>query len=128
MREILVTTVATQIFVLPLILYHMGSVSLVGLVANIFILPVVPLSMLAVALVSVFAWVPIIGSIFALGAHLVLAYIVIAVEFFARVPFASLHGISFSLGALVVAYTLLGIYIIKNFPREMVEKKSEYEF
>ena len=106
----------------------MGSVSLVGLVANIFILPVVPFAMLAVALVSAFAWVPILGSIFALGAHLVLAYIVIAVEFFARVPFASLHGISFPLVALVIAYTLLGIYIIKNFPHSTTAEKSEYEF
>lgn len=116
LREIIVTTFATQIFVLPLILYHMGSVSLIGLVANIFILPVVPLAMLTVAFVATLAWVPIVSNIFAFGAYLVLAYIVLVVEFFARVPFASLHNISFPLGALAFAYALLGFFIIKNFP------------
>ncbi|HLC95389.1 MAG TPA: ComEC/Rec2 family competence protein, partial [Patescibacteria group bacterium] len=51
-REIVVTTFATQIFVLPLILYHMGSVSLIGFISNIFILPVVPVAMMLVALVA----------------------------------------------------------------------------
>ena len=128
LREIMVTTFATQIFVLPLILYHMGSVSLIGLVSNIFILPVVPFAMLAVTLVASFAWVPFIGSVLALCAYLMLAYIVLAVEFFARIPFASLHNISFPLGALALAYALLGFYIAKNFPYETAEEKSEYEF
>lgn len=128
LREIMVTTFATQIFVLPLILYHMGSVSFIGLVSNIFILPVVPLAMLAVSLVAVLAWVPLVGSVFAFCAYLVLAYIILAVDFFARVPFASLHGILFPLGALAFAYTLLGFYIVKNFSHSIVEEKSEYEF
>lgn len=110
-REIVVTTFATQIFVLPLILYHMGSVSLVGFISNIFILPVVPLAMLVVALVAIFAWAPFIGGLLAFVAYALLAYIVILVEFFARVPFASLHNIPFSLLMLVLLYTLLGVFI-----------------
>ena len=128
LREIMVTTFATQIFVLPLILYHMGSVSLVGFIANIFILPVVPIAMLVVALVAVFAWVPIVGIAFAFVAYFVLAYIILAVELFARVPFASLQGVSFSITALTLSYMIIGLYIIKNFPRDTVEEKSEYKF
>ncbi|MCK9344651.1 MAG: ComEC family competence protein [Candidatus Pacebacteria bacterium] len=118
-REIVITTFATQIFVLPLILYHMGSVSLIGLISNIFILPVVPFAMLAVALVAGFAWVPLVGSVVAFVAYGVLAYIFLAVDFFARIPFAALQGISFPLWALAIAYVLLGYYIVKNFPKKV---------
>ena len=124
-REIIVTTISTQIFVLPLILYHMGSVSLIGLIANIFILPVVPPAMLAVGVVAIFSWVPLAGSLFAVFAYLLLAYIFIAVEFFARVPFASESGISFPLWGLALAYTILGILIIKNNPRKKSEQKDK---
>ena len=39
-------TIATQIFVLPLLLYQMGQLSLVSLPANLLILPVIPWTML----------------------------------------------------------------------------------
>ena len=113
LREIVVTTFATQIFVLPLILYHMGSVSLVGFIANIFILPVVPVAMILVALVAIFSWVPLAGSVLAFLAYTLLAYTVTLVEFFARVPFASLHNISFSLPMMVLLYALLGIFTFR---------------
>ena len=128
LREIMVTTFATQFFVLPLILYHMGSVSLIGFIANIFVLPVVPIAMLAVALVAVFAWVPLVGSALSFVAYAILAYVVTAVEVFALLPFASLSEISFPLWMLTLAYFLLGYFIIKNFPHTQGEKKSNYEF
>lgn len=128
LREICVTTFATQLFVLPLILFYMGNVSLIGLVANIFILPVIPLAMLTTSFVAMFAWMPLISSVVAFCAYLVLAYVIFAVEFFARVPFASLHNVPFPLGALMLAYVLLGFYIVKNFSHSIVEEKSEYEF
>lgn len=129
MREIVVTTFATQIFVFPLILYHMGSVSLIGLISNIFILPVVPFAMLAVSLVAVLGWVPLVSSVVAFVAYSVLLYVFVAVELFSRVPFASLKGISFSLMGLVVAYALLGFYIVKNSPqKKFAEKSTEEEF
>ncbi len=112
-REIIVTTFATQIFVFPLILYHMGSMSLIGFISNIFILPVVPIAMLAVSLAAVLAWLPIAGNLLAIFAYGLLAYIVTLVEFFARVPFASLHNISFPLLTLAITYTLLGIFIFQ---------------
>ncbi|MFZ2303819.1 MAG: ComEC/Rec2 family competence protein [Minisyncoccia bacterium] len=112
-KEIVVTTFATQIFVLPLILYHMGSVSLVGFVANIFILPVIPMAMLVVALVASFAWVPLVGSLFTFVAYVLLAYIVTLVEFFAHVPFASLHGISFPFFILILSYVILCVFIFQ---------------
>jgi len=114
-REIVVTTFATQIFVLPLILYHMGSVSLIGFISNIFILPVVPVAMMLVALVAIFSWMPFVGSLLAFLAYILLAYTVTLVEFFARVPFASLHGIPFSFSMLALAYGILVLVCKKYF-------------
>ncbi|PIX57350.1 MAG: hypothetical protein CO060_01950 [Candidatus Yonathbacteria bacterium CG_4_9_14_0_2_um_filter_43_16] len=114
-REIVVTTFATQIFVLPLILYHMGSVSLIGFISNIFILPVVPIAMMLVALVAIFSWVPLVGSLLSFVAYALLSYIITLVEFFALMPFASLHGIHYSFSMLVLAYGILMIVCKKSF-------------
>ncbi len=131
LREILVATVSAQIFVLPLLLYHMGTISLVSIVANLFILPVVPVGMLSAFLLSVFALVPIIGSALAFVSYAILAYMIFAVELFSRVPFASLHNINFSLWMLVISYLLLAIFVIKNSPDTndtSMEEKTKYDF
>lgn len=124
-REIIVTTFSTQIFVLPLILYHMGSVSIIGLVANIFILPVVPLAMLVVALVSIIGWVPLIGGIVSSGAYALLAYIFFMVNFFAQIPFAAIKNVSFPLWGFFLSYTVIAVYIFKNFPYKTFKEKKE---
>ncbi|MDD5152639.1 MAG: ComEC/Rec2 family competence protein [Candidatus Pacebacteria bacterium] len=121
-REILVTTVATQIFVFPILLYHMGTFSALGIISNLFILPTIPLAMFLVALVSVFGLIPIFGYAFAFVTYIILAYIIFIVELFSRIPFASVSGITFPLWALVVSYVVLGIYIIKKFPYEIDKK------
>ncbi len=131
LRGILVATVAAQIFVLPLLLYHMGTISLVSIIANLFILPVVPIGMLAAFLLSVLAQVPILGSALAFVSYVILAYMIFAVEFFARVPFASLHNINFSLWMLVLSYILLAIFVIKNSTHThntSTEEKTKYDF
>lgn len=46
LREIVATTLATQITVLPLLIFSIGSVSVVSLIANILVLPAVPAGML----------------------------------------------------------------------------------
>lgn len=46
LREIVATTLATQITVLPLLIFSIGSISVVSLFANILVLPAVPAAML----------------------------------------------------------------------------------
>src|SRR3989344_2340509 len=46
LRDIVSATLATQIFVLPLLLYMMGKFSVVSLPVNLLILPFIPLTML----------------------------------------------------------------------------------
>lgn len=121
-KEILVTTTATQLFVLPLILYQMGSISLIGIVVNIFVLPIIPLAMFAVSLVAVFSWVPLLGSAIAFFSYILLAYIIVAVLLFAKIPFASLSGILFPLWALILSYAFL-FFVIKKSSHGITEKK-----
>ncbi len=45
LREIVSTTLATQVTVLPLLIYSIGAVSLVFLPANVLVLPAVPVAM-----------------------------------------------------------------------------------
>jgi len=121
-REILVTTIATQIFVFPILLYHMGTFSALGIISNLFILPTIPLAMFLVALVSAFGFIPILGFAFATPAFIILWYIIFVVDRFSRIPFASVSGIAFPLWMLVVSYIVLGIFIIKKFPYEIDRK------
>lgn len=131
LRAILVATVAAQIFVLPLLLYHMGTISFVSILANFFILPIVPLGMLTVTLVATLAWVPMLGSALAFVSYAILAYIILGVELFSQVPFAALHDIKFPLWMLLVSYSLLAFFVIKNFSYThdtSIEEKTKYDF
>ena len=110
-REIIIATLSTQIFVVPLLLYHMGSTSLVGVLANIFVLPIVPLAMFLVFLVALFSWVPALGVAMSFCAYAVLAYIIMIADSFSKIPFAFFSGVSFPLWALFTSYFLLTLYL-----------------
>lgn len=124
-QEIVTTTFATQIFVLPLILYQTESLSFVSFIANIFILPVIPFSMFFVALVALFSWVPFLGIIFSAIAHVFLSYIIFAVSFFSQIPFASISKISFSFFAIIVSYVVIVILIMKNYFKTVSRENEE---
>lgn len=89
-RDIVSTTLATQITVLPLLIFSVGAVSLVFLPANVLVLPAVPVAMLfgfisaLIALVSSALAFPV--SLIAYG---VLAYIVNISVWFGSLPFSS---------------------------------------
>ncbi len=106
-RGIVASTVATQIFVSPYILYMMGQVSLIGMLANILVLPLIPVTMLFVFLTGT------IGIIFLplakyLGwiAYLLLNYELVIVQKFAQIPYASIKVPTFS------GWWIFGFYII----------------
>lgn len=88
-REIVATTLATQITVLPLLILSIGAVSLVFLPANALILAPIPLAMLfsfTAALVALA--LPALVPMIAFPAYLILAYIITVAEFFGTLPFA----------------------------------------
>jgi competence protein ComEC len=104
MRGIVASTLATQIFVSPYILYMMGTLSIIGIIVNILVLPFVPATMLVVfaAGATGFIFQPL-SLVFGWIAHLLLSYELFMVETFAKVPFAALEVPVFS-GWFVVGF------------------------
>ncbi|MFZ2763555.1 MAG: ComEC/Rec2 family competence protein, partial [Minisyncoccia bacterium] len=89
-RTMLSTTIATQITVLPFLIYSMGNVSLVSLPANILILLTIPFTMLTGFVATLVAY---ISSALALPlsfvAHLLLAWTLGVSHYLGNLSFAS---------------------------------------
>ena len=108
-REFLVATVVTQLFVLPLLLYQIGEVSLVSIVVNVLVLPMVPVAMFLTFLTGLLAMVaPGIAVYVAALADLALRYIIVVAETFAGIPLAAVSVPTFSVWWVVVLYLGLG--------------------
>lgn len=106
-RGILAATLATQIFVLPLILYMMGSISIISPLVNLLILIFVPLTMILgffLVLVSYFSLT--IASIIAFITFIFLNYFLRVVEYFSNIPFALFEYQNFGLKELYAFYFL----------------------
>ena len=107
-REVLISTVATQVAVLPLLLYQTGMLSLISLPANLLVLPLIPLTMLcgfvagAVALLS-----PTLGVFIGLPAYGLLSWILTVATYAEKIPFAALHIGSIPEYLMFGAYTLV---------------------
>jgi competence protein ComEC len=115
LREIASATLATQIFVLPLLLYQTGQLSLVALPANLFILSAIPGAMFFGFLTGLASFISAwSASIFGAVTFIFLAYILGAVNFFAHLPFAAVSVPEFPAWALIGAYGILGISIWKK--------------
>lgn len=129
-RGIVASTIATQIFVSPYILYMMGQISIIGMLVNILVLPFIPLTMLLVFIegMSGMIWQPL-SYFFGWGSHLLLSYELFMVEHFARFPFASAHVGVFSFWWVVGFYVvfflvycrrrIIGILIRQKIPQEL---------
>ena len=91
LRDIISVTTACYIFVLPIILYKMGNLSIVALPANILILPFISLTMIFGFLTGIFG---IIWYIFAIPfgyiSYFLLHYELSIINFFSNVPYAAL--------------------------------------
>lgn len=114
LREFALATVSTQIFVLPLLLYKMGQLSLVALPVNLLVLMFIPLTMLFGFLTGIVGFLSIALSIpFAFLAYGLLAYELKIVEIFASLPFASVQIESFPLWLMLGMYGLYAWIIYK---------------
>ena len=92
LRGVVCATLSTQLFVLPLLLYKMGQVSLVGLPVNLLVLGVIPTIMFLGFITGLLSFVS--GSMafpVALATQFLLAYVIKTAEFFASLPFASVQ-------------------------------------
>ena len=109
-RSIVASTIATQIFVSPYILYMIGQISIVGMIVNILVLPFVPITMLFVSLTGFIGMLNLtLAQPFAWFSHFLLSYELFIVENFARLPFASAHVDIFSFWWVVGFYVTFAI-------------------
>jgi len=114
LRGIVSTTCATQIFVLPLLLYKMGILSLVGLPVNLLILPFIPVTMFfdfvtgGLGLMTYFLSIP-----FGWISYVLTQYELWLIKIFASFPFASTPISNFSLWLMLMIYAIYAIIILK---------------
>jgi competence protein ComEC len=113
LRELIVSTISTQIFVLPFIFYKMGMVSIYALFANILILPIISWVMFFGFITGVFGFVfSFLAIPFAFISSLLLSYILKVIYIFSHLPFSSFTFKNFPLIFMVIIYVLIFFYII----------------
>jgi len=110
LRSIVAATLATQVAVLPLLMYQIGAVSLVAPFVNVLVLPFVP----AVMALGFMAGLVGLGSLtlavpFAWSANLLLSYMFTVVSAFSALPFASLMLPPLPWWSVAVAYVFLAV-------------------
>lgn len=110
LRDIIASTIAAQLFVLPLLLYQTGNFSLVALPANVLVLPVIPLAMLASAIAGAITLIiPSLALIVGLPAFALLWYVVSVAEISAALPLASIVIPAFPFVVVPVLYGALAL-------------------
>jgi len=115
LRQFATATVSTQIFVLPLLLYMTGELSLVALPVNLLILVVIPLTMLfgfvagTVGLLSQLVALP-----FAFVAYSLLTYELWIVELFSSFAFASIQTPSIGILGVLLIYVVYAMVLVRK--------------
>ncbi len=129
-REFLTATISTQIFVLPLLLYLIGTFSIVSVLVNMLVLPSVPFAMLFVFLAGMIGFVSnIFGLLIGYIAYGFLKYIITIALWFGTLPFAAMHVPVFPFWLVILSYSLLGYFIYKlnNRSSEVSKNKNKYD-
>ena len=122
-RGLVASTLATQIFVSPYILYMMGQLSIIGMVVNILVLSIIPATMLFVTLTGLLGFVStFISEITGWVSHILLSYELMMVRFFAHVPFASIDLPKFSFWIVIGFYASYFVALAK-FPSTISQFK-----
>jgi competence protein ComEC len=112
LREIMISTISTQILVLPLIIHMTGQFSVIGIVANLLILVFIPATMFFGFFAGVVGFV---SSVLALPlsfiAYALLFYEIKTAEILSSLPFASISMPVLSGYLTLIIYIALAFYI-----------------
>ena len=121
LREFATATIATQLFVLPILLYKMGELSLVAVPVNMLVLIFVPITMLFGFLTGMFGFLSTFLSLpFAYISNALLSYELWIVDIFASLPFASVQIDTFPLWAVILLYAMYGLLIFYFMKRRQI--------
>lgn len=125
LREYVLSTLATQIAVLPLLLYYMGEVSIVALIVNVLVLPIVPLAMLCTFFAGMLVHISFLLAVpFIFIAQYSLTYIISIAIWFAELPFATIQVPVFSPYLVPVLYMGMG-FLYWYFKEDKNENKKD---
>ena len=119
LRDIVTVTFAAYIFVLPFILYKMGSLSLVALPANILILPFIPLTMVLGFLTGLLGnfWY-ILSVPLGYASYWLLHFELGVVHFFSGVSFAAFSIPNFPLFLTLLIYAYFAYILFEKSIKE----------
>jgi competence protein ComEC len=111
-RELVISTLTTQIFLLPFLLYQTGMLSLVALPVNLLVLAFIPFTMLMGFITGLVGFIsPIFALPFAFLSHLLLGYIIYMAEFFASLRFSVFTLNAFPFWVVTVTYVFYFYYL-----------------
>ncbi len=111
-REFLVATLATQLFVLPLLLHQIGEFSVVAVIVNVIVLPMVPVAMMLTFITGLIGFVSTTLALpFAYAAHLSLSYIITVAEWFGTLPFAAFSVPPFAFWFVPLGYAAIAVLV-----------------
>jgi competence protein ComEC len=118
-KEIVVTTLSTQLFVTPYLLYLTGNLSLIALLSNILVLPVIPIAMFSGFLTGLLSFISsVLATPFAGVTYFILSYVLSIIDLLSRVPFASLSVRVFPLWVVVIVYACMISFLFLHAKKE----------
>lgn len=122
LREAMSVTLGAQLGVLPFILYKMGTLSLISLPANIVVLPAVPFAMASGTAAGLIGRVSIpLAYPASLITEALLWYITSLVNFFSKVPYASVVFKTFPIWLAIILYIALTYWLYRNWNKAKQE-------
>ena len=112
LRGILVSTLAAQVAVLPLLIFYFGELSIIAPLANLAILPLIPATMFAGFVTGGAGFIADpLGRFAALVSRLPLSYELSAIYWFAALPAASVSVHGSGRVVLAALYALLAFFV-----------------
>lgn len=110
LKGYVLSTIATQIAVLPLLLYHIGEVSIVSVIVNVLVLPMVPVAMFLSSLTVLATFIsPPLALIVSIFATASLAYIILIAQWFSSLSFATIVVPTISPLLVGAGYGVIGL-------------------
>ena len=125
LKEYFLATVATQIAILPLLLYQIGQFSVVAIVVNMLVMPAVPFAMLSTFLTGLAGLVSApLATLIGAVSYGFLTYIILIATWFAALPFAAFTVPEFPFLVVILLYVVIGlvVYRVSNRRSSTVEK------
>jgi competence protein ComEC len=116
LREIASATIATQIFVLPFILFKMGTLSIIAPVTNLIVLPLIPSTMFFGFITGILGFISeFVAMPFGFISNLLLKFEIFVVETFARPNFSAVEVPNFSILLVLIIYIFIFGFLYKNY-------------